>query len=80
MIKGEASLFLELKNGYIKMYHGTEKVLLFSKIAENNKTWSKIDKSKKLQLLLNFISSVIVHVSNGNEKKSIKSSRFPQNK
>jgi len=44
---GEASVFLELKNGYIKMYHGTDKVLLFSKIAENNKTWDNIIKQIK---------------------------------
>lgn len=47
MIKGQASIFLELKNGHIKMYHGTDKVLLFSKIAENNKTWSNIIKQIK---------------------------------
>jgi len=44
--KGAASIFIELKNSCIKVYHGTDKVLLFKKKAVKG-DWDKIWKSIK---------------------------------
>ena len=41
--KGSASVFIDLTDGIIKMYHGTDKILLCERVA-NNGDWDKIIK------------------------------------